>query len=251
MMHSRQRRLGKLPVRHDRRTLKLEQYAAALPPPPASCDLTNKMTQIGVMANDQIGDCTCAAAAHMIQAWTAEDGAQVIIPDAEVLKLYSAVGGYVPGDTSTDKGAIVLDVLNYWRKIGLDGHLLGGYAALQLKNHCEVMQSVYYFGAVYVGLGLPLSAQEQAIWSVPPAGAQGAGEPGSWGGHAVPIVAYNVVGPICITWGQLLQMTWGFYDVYCEEAYACFSQDIVGSDDKSPEGFDSAQLQADLRKIVS
>lgn len=250
MIQHGERKLGKRPALHDERTLKLEQYTDSLAPAPEACDLTGWISQLGMMVNDRIGDCTCAAVGHMVQAWTAENGHQVIISDDDIINMYSAVSGYVPGNASTDNGAVVLHVLNYWRKTGLDGHMLGAYAKLQLENRQDAMQAVYYFGSAYIGLRLPRSACKQTVWSVPPEGLQGVGEPGSWGGHAVPLVAYNATGPVCITWGQLLQMTWDFYDAYCEEAYACFSQDIVGSDDKSPEGFNSAQLQADLRKIT-
>jgi hypothetical protein len=187
----------------------------------------------------------------MIQAWTAEDEKQIIVPDGDIVKMYSEVSGYIAGDESTDTGAVVLDVLNYWRKTGLDGHQLIAYAALRLKSDQEVMKSIYYFGAAYVGLSLPLSAQKQSTWDVTEGGLTGEGRPGSWGGHAIPFVAYNATGPICITWGQLQQLTWGFYDAYGEEAYACFGRDIVGSDDKSPEGFNSAQLLADLKRITA
>jgi hypothetical protein len=146
---------------------------------------------------------------------------------------------------------VVLDVLNYWRKNGLADHKIGAYTSMSLTSHTEIMQAIWYFGGAYLGLNLPISAQTQKIWSVPKTGTSGDGSPGSWGGHAVPIVAYNAIGPICISWGEKIQMTWAFYDVYCEEAYACFSQDIVGPDNKSPEGFDSTQLLTDLQLIAS
>lgn len=245
------KRLGKLPARIDARTFKLQAYAAALPSAPEKCDRTASITNLGTMANDSIGDCTCAAAGHMIQAWTAEDGSQVIIPDESIINMYEAVSGYRPDNPTSDNGAIVLDVLNNWRKAGLDGHRLGAYAALRLKNRAEVKQAIYYFGGAYTGLLLPLSAQSQKLWSLTPQGLEGTGAPASWGGHAVPLVAYDEIGPICITWGSYMQMTWEFYDAYCEEAYACFSTDIVGADDKSPEGFNAAQLQSDLQKIAA
>lgn len=251
MTQAGSRKLGRKPARLDSRTLKLAAYAEGLPSAPPACDLTARLSNLGQMGNDQLGDCTCAAVGHMIQAWTVEDETQIIVPDADIVKMYSEVSGYIPGDESTDNGAVVLDVLNYWRKTGLDGHRLGAYAELRLRNQQEVMKSIYYFGAAYVGLSLPLSAQKQAIWNVPEEGASGAGQAGSWGGHAIPFVAYNATGPICITWGQLQQMTWDFYDAYGEEAYACFGRDIVGSDDKSPEGFNTAQLLTDLRKITA
>ena len=56
-------RLGKLPVRHDVRTLQLARYVdtAVLPAPPASYDETAHVHDWPMYANDRIGDCTCAA----------------------------------------------------------------------------------------------------------------------------------------------------------------------------------------------
>jgi hypothetical protein len=34
------------------------------------------------------------------------------------------------------------------------------------------------------------------------------------------IVALNLVGPVCVTWGARQQMTWAFWDKYYDEAYA-------------------------------
>jgi hypothetical protein len=77
----------------------------------------------------------------------------------------------------------------------------------------------------YIGLALPISAQNQDVWAVPPGGSAGEGSPGSWGGHAVPIVAYDSRGLTVITWGATKRMTWQFLDTYCDEAYALLSQD--------------------------
>jgi len=46
-------------------------------------------------SNDTIGDCTCAAAGHMIEAWTAlASGKTVTVTTAAVVKAYSAISGY-------------------------------------------------------------------------------------------------------------------------------------------------------------
>jgi hypothetical protein len=39
-------------------------------------------------------------------------------------------------------------------------------------------------------------------------------------------------------------MTWGFWDAYCDEAYACLSRDWAAA--RAPSGFDWAALDADL-----
>ena len=41
------------------------------PPPPPSIDWTKGMpANLGMMLNDTLGDCTCAAVYHAIQVWT-------------------------------------------------------------------------------------------------------------------------------------------------------------------------------------
>ena len=68
--------LGRLPVRRDVRTLALARYVdrAELPRRRRHLDLTKRVPDWPMYANDRLGDCTCAAAGHMIEAWTAAAG---------------------------------------------------------------------------------------------------------------------------------------------------------------------------------
>jgi hypothetical protein len=246
-------KLGKAPARHDSRTLQLAKYipAKAVPAPPAKEDFATKVKKWPMMLNDNLGDCTCACAGHMIEQWTTYSGTAVIPPDASILTAYEAVGGYNPANPDSDQGAVIIDVLNYWRQTGVDGHKIMAYASLEPKNHGEVMDSVVLFGNCYLGVALPLSAQTQAVWAVPPGGAVGQGAPGSWGGHAIPIVAYDSRGLTVITWGATKRMSWGFLDAYCDEAYAVLSQDWINKvTNLTPDKFDLAALQADLNQIT-
>lgn len=252
--------LGKLAPRDDPRTLQLANYLTGeLPKPPYRIQWSKAVTSWPMMANDRVGDCTCAAAGHMIQAWTANAGESpfrfvpatgLVLTDAEILAAYGAITGYRPDDPSTDRGAVELDVLNYWRKTGVGGHQIAAYAALEPQNRQHVELGVDLFGGVYIGLALPLSAQQQRVWSVPPGGLHGKGQPGSWGGHAVPVLDYDAHGLTCVTWGSLKRMTWGFWAAYCDEAYALVSQDWIAAAGKAPSGFDLAELQADLAAIT-
>lgn len=246
-------KLGKAPVRHDSRTFQLAKYlpATAIPTPPASEDFSKKVTQWPMMLNDNLGDCTCACVGHMIEQWTTYSAAKpTVLPDNTIEKLYEAVGGYNPADPSTDRGAVILDVLNYWRKTGVSGDKIMAYASLEPHNHDQVKDSVLLFGNCYLGVQLPLSAQHQTVWSVPPGGATGQGAPGSWGGHAIPVVSYDARGLTVVTWGALKRMTWQFLDAYCDEAYAVFSTDWINKVTKlTPDKFDLAALQQDLKII--
>jgi len=247
--HSKMK-LGKRHARHDPRVPKLLKFTASLPPPPASVDWSSKVTTWPMMLNDKLGDCTCAAVGHCIQEWTTYAGAPVVLPDSAILQLYEQVSGYNPNDPSTDQGAVEVDVLNYWLANGVSKEPLQAYAALELQNHNEVMDSLYWFGNCYIGLALPISAQKQDVWAVPPGGAVGEGAPGSWGGHAVPVVAYDARGLTVVTWGATKRMTWQFWDTYCDEAYALLSP-LWLSSGKAPQGFDWAQLTTDMNDIKS
>lgn len=246
--------LGKAAPRHDARTLRLAKYLQAhlLPTPPDVYDLTAKAPlPWGMMLNDVLGDCTCAAAAHLIMAWTANAAAEVVPTDAQVLAAYEAVTGYTPADPASDRGAVELDVLNYWRQTGVAGHRILAYAALEPANQTHVRAAVATFGGCYIGVALPASAQGQAAWDVVPDAEGGAGTPGSWGGHAVCVVGYDAAGLTVVTWGQLLKMTWAFWEKYCDEAYAIITQDFLEANGDTPGGLDLAQLQADLREVTA
>lgn len=249
-------KLGKNPVRHDPRTLLFASYVGAgLPTAPAAFDLSTKVgASWGMMANDQLGDCTCAAAGHLLMEWTANAGKKMFTPtDKQIIAAYSAITGYNPTTGAHDDGAVEIDVLNYWRQSGMAGHKIGAYVALEPRNHIQIMDSVYIFEGCYIGLQLPISAQAQVKnhqpWSVPPGGPVGDGKPGSWGGHAVPVVAYDSRGVTVVTWGALQVMTWTFWETYCEEAYAILSNDYLTEKKQSPQGFNMQELQNDLADL--
>jgi hypothetical protein len=251
----RKLKLGKSAARHDPRALLLASYiTTALPAAPASFDVAGKVSAWGMMVNDQLGDCTCAAAGHLLMEWTANAGKKMFTPtDKQIVAAYSAITGYNPATGANDNGAAEVDVLNYWRQSGIAGHKIGAYVALEPANHTHIMDSVYIFEGCYIGLQLPTSAQAQVQnhqpWSVPPGGPTGDGKPGSWGGHAVPVVAYDSRGVTVVTWGALQVMTWSFWEAYCDESYAILSNDYINGKKQAPQGFSMQQLKTDLADL--
>src|SRR5215831_19189031 len=85
-------KLGKAPAIHDPRTLQLAKYipSGAIPAPPASEDFAKKVNKWPMMLNDNLGDCTCACAGHMIQQWTTYSGTANVLPDGTIEKMYEA-----------------------------------------------------------------------------------------------------------------------------------------------------------------
>ncbi|HTU42104.1 MAG TPA: hypothetical protein VMF10_10355 [Candidatus Aquilonibacter sp.] len=252
-----QYKLGKLPVRHDPRTLQFGAYLKqGLAPPPPTKSWTAKIPNNGwgMMDNDTQGDCTCAAAGHMIMDWTANTGKEAIVPNPKILAFYNHFAHGNP-----DAGANMLDVLNYWRKQGLDAHKIIAFAALELKSNTQVMDAVNLFGACYIGVALPNFAVAPGKnpltipWVLPPKGPVGDAAPNPQNGHCIPAVAYDQRNIYIVTWGQLKSMSWQFYAAYAEEAFVVLSQDWFNKQlgGKAPNGFDLAALKQDLKEVTA
>ena len=239
-------RLGKHAYRHDPRTLRLGAYLdpGILPPAPSVVDVAGGVDSWPMYLNDRLGDCTCAAAGHMIEAWShASSGATTKIADQDVVAAYGQV------NQGVDQGAPELDVLRLWRTAGIGGHKIGAFAAVDYGNHEMVRDACWLFDGLYIGVLLPLAAQHMgSSWHVP--GGRGAdSEAGSWGGHAVDVVRVDRYGLTVVSWGELVRMSWGFWDRYVDECWAVLSTDALSGAGKTREGFALADLTADLAKI--
>jgi hypothetical protein len=243
-------KLGKLPPRVDVRTLSLKQYVdrAKLPEPPDVLDVTASVPEWPMYANDRIGDCTTAAAGHMIEAWTAESrGTAVEVSESAVLAAFDRVKIVDPA--TGEEGAVELDVLRDWRKHGVGRHRIGAFARVSVHDHLLVRTAAWLFGGLYIGLALPLSAQWQKTWDWRGSLA-GDDRPGSWGGHAVDVVRYSAGSLTVVTWGRLQDLTWSFWDRYVDEAYCILSNDFL-TGDRAPNGLDLEALKADLALVTA
>lgn len=238
--------LGKQPAVFDERTLRLENYLniPKLPPLPDTSDYFAKVSKFPMDANDRLGDCVVAGAAHMIQAWSANAGREAIIPEKTIVDTYFNLTG------GADTGLNMLEFLNFWRKTGIAGHKIGAFAAIDPKNITSVRYANYLFGGVYFGFMLPRSAQDQKIWDVPSGGARGDGALNSWGGHCV---NGGVATPRMVkvgTWGAEQWATVNFVGTYCDEAFAIISLEWFGKTHKTPTGLAWKELLADLKAVT-
>ncbi len=226
--------------------------AALIPPLPVSVEWGRKVSTWPMYGNDSMGDCTCAAVGHIIQEETSEESTEVRVPESAILRAYEAVSGYDPTTGANDNGATCEDVLKYWQQTGFAGHKLFAYMGCNVGDVAHVKASIDLFGAAYIGIALPMFAQNLThrgnYWYLTPGWDTTAdGQPGSWGGHCVPIVGYDDKWLRFISWGMEMFMSWKFFANYADESFATLSNDWAPlSGVNAPPGFNFTQLKADL-----
>lgn len=257
---------GRLPLDPTRRRLTLERYLdprtalsrAGLPPVPLNQDVdrASKVTSWPMYLNDQLGDCTIAAIGHMYGAWTQyAASAEALFAGDQVETVYSRVGGYVPGDSSTDNGCVMQDVLTDQKRTGITDtsgkvHKVAGFAAF--GNPADEMllgQVLDVFGTVYVGINVQQQMETEFSdgqpWTWDPA-AQ------SIGGHAICLQRRLGSGsaPLeYVTWGALQPATADFQANAAEEAWAVVTEDWLRANGTTVEGLDLRQLLSDMRHV--
>lgn len=235
----------------------------SLPAPPATSDYTKRAAPAlsQIYDNDTLGDCVIAGMAHVVGVLTGNSGTKPFIYDnKEIIGLYSAIGGYVPGDPSTDQGCDEQTALNYWENNGAlppgttsktGAHKIVGWMSVDATNVDECRTAMWLFENLYFGLELP------DAWINPAPSASGfvwdvAGAPDPNNGHCVVGVGYTANGITIDTWGMTGLMTTAAVAKYATQAaggdlYTVVSMDAIDkATQKAPNGFDWSQLIADF-----
>lgn len=241
--------LGKNPAKHDSRIPMLMSLPETfdLPPAPPEQNWYSAIAEWPMDANDTEADCTSAAVAHAIQQWTVyAQGMSVIMDTAAVLALY--------GQTKdpNGEGAYLTDVLAFWLNNGVETgygkHNITAFAKIAPGNIEHSKCGIAWFGNLVLGVALPLSAQDQEMWTVVSGAASGAG---SWGGHAILAAGYSSAGIYFVSWGRLMLMTWEFYQTYCDEAYVVLTRDFMKPPGNNPAGVSWADLANRMKALKS
>jgi hypothetical protein len=253
----------KRPVARGPRFALKNYLTRSLPAPPATCDYTKPAAAAlkEMYDNDTLGDCVIAGMAHVVGVMTGNSGTKPLIyTNKEIIGLYSAIGGYVPGDPSTDQGCDEVTALNYWENNGAlpphttsktGAHKIAGWMAVDATNQEECRIALWLFENLYFGLELP------DAWINPTPSASGftwdtAGAPVPDNGHCVVGVGYTAAGITIDTWGMTGLMTNAAVAKYCVESaggdlYTVVSMDAINNvSKKAPTGFDWSQLIADF-----
>jgi hypothetical protein len=237
-------KLGKKAVKRSLKSIPLSNYlhmgSVAYPPVCA----WERDIEWGMLANDSLGDCTCADVLHhrMLQSSVAHAGSPLTFSDADAIAIYEKVGGYNPADSSTDQGAVMLDVQNYCKA----NFPVQGFVTLDAGNLSQIQAAVYIFGGVDLGFNVPAY-----IMNVAPGGSwsDNGGDKTIEGGHAVLACGYGRSGFRVVSWGQTYTANWEFWSQYVDEAYAWVSTDWIKASGVSPSGLDLNGLLQDLATV--
>jgi hypothetical protein len=240
--------LGRQPADPTKPKLRLRRSATQRPEPPVSCDWLSSVGSWGMLANDSVGDCTAAGAAHVAMAVEKYGRLRdLVISDQDALAMYSAVSGYDPADPNTDVGATLQDALGYWHKTGVAGNTIAAFAWVDAQDLDLVRACIATFGAVYTGMTLTAAAMDELDRGRP------------WtmversrvlGGHCVPLGAYDQDSFTCVTWGQTQSMSVEFYRRYFDEVVVPIDLDWMSANGTSPAGLDIATLNADYEALT-
>lgn len=210
-------RLGRAFVRHDpKRLMAAHQLLETLAPAPPAVDNTSGVASWGMMLNDQLGCCTIAGLGHSQQVATLNTDGEVTPGDSVILAGYEKYCGYIQGNPKTDNGGNELDILARIQQDGFGGMKLLGYVSPDPANLDHVRKAISYFGSVYMGAEMPLSAQQAGTWDV---GSGSSAVAGSWGGHCMVTAKYDPSTFDFITWGENQAATVNWWLKYPDECH--------------------------------
>ena len=236
-------KLGKLAPQFPLALKELPEYTVRpLPAPPPAVNYAANVVGWPMDGNDTYGDCTMAAAAHLIQSWNAQTRADIPVPTGpQVVSEYLTLSG------GQDTGLVESSVLKTWASTGLWGNTIAGYAPVNVHSKNLLMQAIAFFGGAYVGIQVPANAQDQfrsgKSWTLDP----GWQDQPIEGGHAIPLLGYDADWLYAITWGAVQQVHWDWWATYGDEAWALLPQEFVTAG--KINGLDISTLKQDLALV--
>lgn len=223
--------------------------------PPATVDYSG-FSPIGMLGNDNAGDCVEAGAGHLVEQDTFYgQGTEYVVSTQQAIAMYSQITGYNPANPNTDQGTVLQDGLDFMRKTGIGGHTIAAFAQLDVTNINQIKTAIAEFGSVIIGFAFPDSAMTQFNQGKP--WTPVAGSPID-GGHCVTVVGYTSAYLLVVTWGKIQKMDYAFWNTYVAaramqgEAWATVSQDWVNkATGLDPEGVDLAAFGAQYAALTN
>ena len=167
-------------------------------PPGSGCDVGPLNQSFPAYGNTSSGidDCTFAAAAYweLLADGTSPD------PTELGMEFVNAGGSMTSGLTATQ-------LFNYWQTQGIGGIKIRSEQSIPV-NEIDLENAISGHGQLIAAVSLT-PAQNIAGIQAP-----------MQGYHMLVIDGYTPTGPLIVTWGQTLQMTWQQWDLEAENAWA-------------------------------
>jgi hypothetical protein len=228
--------------------LKFADVLCDLPPAPKTfCYYGHVDQPWGMLANNHLGDCVVAGAAHETMLLNAMAGRKVVFNDDAVTTDYRAMQGNPPWPFN-DRGLDMEKAADYRRRIGIHDaiwtlHKVDAYCDLD-NDTDKLIDAVNLLGAAGVGLNLPGNAEsmwaEMQPWT-------DTSQPPSGEGHYVCAVGRNSAGLILlVTWGRLHAASVQFLQKYWMCFIAYLSREQLNNKGLSPAQYDDARLNSFL-----
>jgi len=235
--------------------LRLSRYLlGSLPAPPSTCDWTAAALKAlaQMYGNDTLGDCVIAAGYHIEGVETGNAGDLFIATLAQILADYGAIGGYVPGDPSTDNGCDEVTAVNWWVANGFADKVKPlGWISIDPTNKTEVMQALWLFENCLFGVDLPdawvnpMPSTSGFVWDA-------AGDPDEDNGHGFNGAGYDSTGVKICTWAMTGTITWAAIAKYAVQSadgqllLLITPSQLAKGMSKAPNGIDWTSLIADF-----
>jgi hypothetical protein len=255
-------KFGRLPRVFDPKVPHLSALTAGKTPSPPSPSRHwghQMPANLGVMLNDKLQNCTCAAFYHALQVWSFNAGNRsatnmLTVSDSDVEKLYMLACGYdpnKPGEGPGGKGQHVLKyLLNHGAPIGPHDrrNRIVAYIEIDPRHVDDVKRAIEECGVVYVGFQVPENLGAEVhhlpeVWEVDSSNRK------IIGGHAVVLPGYDETTLDVISWGRFYKMTWAFFSRYVDEVYAIADKSWIDSIKKTPGGLTMAALEEQMQAL--
>ena len=175
----------------------LNGYLDSCTPSLTTCDygpINETFPAYGNVAPVDLGDCTFAAAADLIQILT---GTQ---PDP------TAIGVEFAGAGGSSNGLNLPQLWTYWEQYGIGGMTISGYSSFYPTQR-NVLNGVPQYGALLAWLQFGDGGFIGPIQT-------------SAGYHLAVVDGFTPKGPLVVTWGQTVQMSWDQWNAEAVGLYA-------------------------------
>lgn len=227
-------------------------------PPAESPDyVAAAVNDFGSFGNEDVGDCVEVDTANALILRTANAGPSAVVPTTDqVLDLYSAVGGYVRGDASTDNGTDEDTNGRYLVTNGFIGHKAAAVGPVDHTNLNHARWAQILFGTCRLCWNLPGYADDLILagkpWDVQSTGDQ------TTQGHDTCMVDFRGGMLYVVSWRDscgayarhLVPVTPAFFFHYLDAAQGEVFPDWIKQQGVAPSGFDIAALVAKLKDVA-